>query len=229
MFKLLNVPFLILTFSLILGILFGYYIPVDPASIITAQIITIIGLLGTWWYAKKIFRKAYGFSILTIITFIVFGITLVQIHHPKNNPDHYSNSISDNNQETPITISFHIKERLKPTSYYEKYIITLQSIKNHKTTGNLLLHIPKDSLKTLINIGDSYITHTAIKAIPKALNPDQFDYATYLSQQYIFHKITCVPNQLISIDAPILSIYRIAHFIRLNINHRNFFVRFNFR
>ena len=82
--KFINVPFLILTLSLILGIFLGYYNSIDLTSILTIQVAAIVGLISSWWYAKKMFRKSYAFSMLTIVTFIIFGITLVQIHHPKN-------------------------------------------------------------------------------------------------------------------------------------------------
>ncbi|WP_299432753.1 ComEC/Rec2 family competence protein [uncultured Aquimarina sp.] len=227
MHKLLNIPFLILTFSLIVGIVIGYYISIDLKIVLIAQGIAISGLISTWWYAKKMFRSAIGFSALTLIVFILLGITLVQIHHPKNNPDHYTNLFSEEYQENSVTISFYIKERLKPTSFYEKYVITLQSIESQKTTGNLLLQIPKADLQTNLTIGASYITHSQIKLIPSPSNPNQFNYAHHLSQQYIFHKVTTDLHQLIPRDIPMFSIHYIASYIRTDINQKLALYDFN--
>ena len=227
MYKLLNIPFLILAFSLIIGIAFGYYIPIDLKHILIALGVVITGLLSSWWYAKKMFRSAIGFSSLTLITFILLGITLVQIHHPKNNPNHYTNLFSEEYQKNPVTIVFQIKERLKPSSFYEKYTITIQSIENQKTTGNILLQIPKGDLKVRLKPGTSYITYSQIKPIPDPLNPYQFNYAHYLSQQYIFHKITIDLNQLISRNTPTFSIHYIANNIRTGINQNLALYNFN--
>ncbi|WP_298541792.1 ComEC/Rec2 family competence protein [uncultured Aquimarina sp.] len=220
MHRLLNIPFLILTFSLIIGIVFGYYTSVSLRLVLIYETITIVGLSISWWYTKKPFRSSHVFSVFVIITFIFFGIILVQIHHPKNNPSHYTNLLANEYQETPVTISFYIKERLKPTSYYEKYVITLQSIKNKNVTGNLLLQIPKKDIQTTLITGQSYVTYSKISSISKPLNPNQFDYAHYLSKQYIFHKITTDFKQLIHTKNSILSIYRIAAFIRTDINKK---------
>ncbi|AXT51533.1 ComEC family competence protein [Aquimarina sp. BL5] len=220
MHKLLNIPFLILTFSLIIGIVFGYYTSVNIRSVSMYLTISFIGLAISWWYAKKPFHSSNAFSVFVIITFIFFGIILVQIHHPKNDPNHYTNLSTNEYQATPVTIRFYIKERLKPTSYYEKYVITLQSIENKKVIGYLLLQIPKKNLETPLTTGESYLTYSKIQSISKPLNPNQFDYAHYLSQQYIFHKVTIGFNQLICTKASVISIYRIAAFIRNDINQK---------
>ncbi|WP_299258301.1 ComEC/Rec2 family competence protein [uncultured Aquimarina sp.] len=220
MHKLLNIPFLILTFSLIIGIVFGYYTSINLSLAIISQTIIVIGLAISWWHAKKTFRSSYTFSVFVIITFIFFGIILVQIHHPKNSSNHYTNLSPKEYHETPVTIRFYIKERLKPTSYYEKYIITVQSIENKNVTGNLLLQIPKNSIQQAFITGESYITYTQISPIPKPLNPNQFDYAHYLSKQYIFHKVTTDHSQLIHTNTSVFSIYRIAAFIRTDINQK---------
>ncbi|MDH7445483.1 ComEC/Rec2 family competence protein [Aquimarina sp. 2201CG14-23] len=220
MYKLLNIPFLTLTFSLITGIIFGYYKSTDIDTTFQTQTIAILSLILSWWYVKKIFRNTYIFSILVIVTFFFFGVTLVQTHNPKNSQSHYTNILSEKSLENPVTLSFHIKERLKPTSYYEKYVITLVSLEKNAVTGNMLFQIPKDSLKASLTIGDSYIIYAQIKPISTPLNPNQFDYANYLSKQYIFHVVTTDSKLLISTNNPIISAHSIAHYIRANINQK---------
>ncbi|MFD2563974.1 ComEC/Rec2 family competence protein [Aquimarina rubra] len=217
--KLLNIPFFILTFSLIIGITIGYYIDINLMCIIIFLTAAIIGLATSWWYSKKIFHSAIWFSVLVIINFTFLGITLVTIHSPQNNPNHYTH-FSDTFQKDLVTIHFHIRERLKPTNYYEKYVITLTSIENKKTTGRLLLQLPKDSLQPPLITGTSYISYSQIKPIPKPLNPNQFDYASYLAQNYIFHKTTTEFSKLIPTNSSIFSINRLATLIRTNINQK---------
>lgn len=218
--KLLNIPFILLTFSFIIGILCGHYVPTDITVSFICITLSLIGLLGSWWYTKKLFKKSYSFSVFVIITFVIFGSTLVQIHHPKNSPNHYTNTFPNTHQMDATTIHFYIKERLKPTSYYEKYIITLQSINHKKIIGNLLLQLPKNGLKEPLITGASYITYAEIKSIPTSKNPYQFDYATYLSRYYIYHKITVDYARLISTETSKFSSNRIAALLRMNLNKK---------
>ncbi|WP_378181464.1 ComEC/Rec2 family competence protein [Aquimarina sp. SS2-1] len=217
MHKLLNIPFLILTFSLVIGIVFGHNISINLNLIIILQIIAIIGLASCWWYAKKIFHSATGFTILVFINFTFSGIILVNIHSPEHNQNHYIHFL-DEFRTDQVSISFQIKERLKPTTYYEKYIVEIQSIENKKIVGNLLLQLPKSSITVPLITGESFICLSQIKPIPGPLNPHQFDYASYLAQQYVFHKITTNFNKLISTNYSVFSIYRFAALVRTNIN-----------
>ncbi|WP_027393910.1 ComEC/Rec2 family competence protein [Aquimarina latercula] len=215
MYKLRNIPFLFLTLSLITGIIIGQYTTIGLRFILICQIIAILGLLSSWWYAKKIFRSSISFSFLVVITFTMFGITMVKINNPKNNSEHYTHLIEQDNN--PTVLNFHIKERLKPSTYYEKYIVSLSSINKENVNGEFLLQIVKDSVNHKLITGDSYITFNTLESIPTSLNPNQFDYANYLKQQYIFHKISLEHKELIPTNSPVFSIYRIAHSIRTDI------------
>ncbi len=188
---------------------------------------SMFGLAGSWWYANKIYKSSIGFSALVLLTFLFFGITLVQIHHPKNNSNHYTNLLANEYQNTPVTIHFSINERLKPTSYYDKYIITLRSIESKKVGGDLLLQIPRDSVSFKLLTGATYITHTPIHPIPKPLNPNQFDYANYLSKQYVFDKITLDFKQIIPTKRQQFSIHQLADLIRIDINQKLALYNFN--
>nr|WP_246615940.1 ComEC/Rec2 family competence protein [Aquimarina litoralis] len=214
----LNVPFVILTFSLCIGIIIGYYIPIPLKLAIVFQVSCIIGLSISWLYAKKVFSNTAHFSGVTILTFIVFGITLVQVYHPKNNPHHFIHHL--NNTQKNKVIEFSVKKRLKPTSFYEKYVISLHSYENKRVTGDVLLRLPKDSTKSKLITGTSYIAYSKLQPIPMPLNPNQFNYATYMSHEYIFYQTTINTNNLIYIDKTSFNIYRIADLIRMDIHQK---------
>ncbi|EZH71451.1 hypothetical protein ATO12_07585 [Aquimarina atlantica] len=143
------------------------------------------------------FSKGHSFIITMVIVFIIFGIALVKIHNPKNYSNHYSNHVNLKEQPDEIGIQFYIKERLKPSSYYNKYIVSAKFLEGKAVHGKILLQVAKDSTQNVLNIGNTYTTFTALKPIPRALNPYQFDYSKYLQTQYISHKIIVLPNQLI--------------------------------
>ncbi len=217
--KLLNVPFLILTISIVIGILIGYYFNISPHIIFILLFISMTGLAISWYRSKKIFRKGYSFSCLMVIVFILFGLTLVQIHNPKNYTSHYSNKIQLQNIEDHKTgIQFSIQERLKPTSYYNRYRVSVLFLGNQATQGSILLKVKKDS--NILDVGKRYTVFTYLQPIPSPLNPDQFDYAKYLSKQYIYHQITTTTHQLIENQETDWSLYYLADQIRKNINFK---------
>ena len=215
--KSINTPFLIITISLIVGIVIGHYFCIAVIQALIALCISIAMLTLFWWKSQKPFKRGWGFVASAIMMFVVFGITLVNLHNPLHRPNHYSNLVYDQQLQQPIGIKFNVKERLKSTSYYQKYIIDIVIIDAKSTQGKLLLLLPKDSLHTNLDIGNRYTTFTLIKPIPKPLNPDQFDYAAYLKKQYITHQIKLHPSQLIKDPDPTLSIFRLADQVRKHI------------
>ncbi|MBQ0736251.1 ComEC/Rec2 family competence protein [Aquimarina celericrescens] len=217
--KLLNVPFIIITLSTITGIILGYYTTFSLETSLIIFIISIGLLLFTWHHSKKIFNESYTFTFSAIAAFILFGTVLVQIHNPKNDSKHYSHILNQkNDQKKEIGIRFYIKERLKPTSYYNKYIVSIKFIEENQAKGNLLLQVPKDTTNSILAVGETYTVLTKLKSIPNPLNPNQFDYAQYLSNLYIYHKTTVSPHQLINNYEEQKSLFSLADQIRKNIN-----------
>ncbi len=219
--KLLNVPFAIITFSSLVGVLLGYYLNVDIITLLLCFFASICLLGISWKQSKKIFAKTFHFTLLMIVVFILFGTVLVKIHHPRNHSNHYTNLINLNHlPQNKIGIQFHIKERLKPTSYYCKYIASIKFINNKTASGNLLLLLPKESISKTLDFGNTYTTYAELKPIPKPLNPYQFDYAKHLSRQYIFHQITTQEHLLINNNIIEWSLFRLADQIRKHINQK---------
>ncbi len=225
--KLLNVPFIIITFSIIIGILIGYYVFIDITTALVSLLISISFLWVLWRQSRKMFAQLYPFTIGAILVFIVFGIVLVKIHHPKSYSTHYTNQIATKDlYKDELGILFSVRERLKSSSYYDKYIIIPKIIKGKPTQGKLLLRIPKNSTQNILNIGDTYTTFATIQCITKPKNPNQFDYAEYMSGLYIFDQITTTPNLLIKNHNHEWSVLSIADQIRKYINKK--LVRYNF-
>ncbi|WP_164914133.1 ComEC/Rec2 family competence protein [Aquimarina sediminis] len=219
--KLINIPFVAISISTLTGILLGYYIDIPPKTIFSLFSITVCLLSFFWKQSKKAFSKGHFFSIVMIIVFISFGATLVTIHNPKSYSNHYSNYIDTNNLTNhKVGIQFYIKKRLKSTSYYNKYIISINYIENKVTQGSILLQIPKKNSSNLLDIGNTYTSFTTIQPISKPLNPNQFDYAKYMRTKNIYHKITLLPNQLVYNHKIEHSLLSIADQIRKNINQK---------
>ncbi len=220
--RFLHTPFIILTLSTIIGIILGLYITIDVTSALFSFLAAIIILAVSWQRSKKIYNSGWSFSLMMILTFVIFGIVLVRIHDPKHNSSHYLNQFSKEElQQNYHGIEFHIRERLKPTSFYQKYVVSITYLDHKMVQGKILLLIPKDSSYITLDIGNTYIAFTQIKPIPAPLNPHQFDYAKYLSKHYVYHQIKVSKNRLVHCpDKPQWSILRTANILRNYVNVR---------
>ncbi|MBP2832588.1 ComEC family competence protein [Aquimarina sp. U1-2] len=217
--KLLNVPFLVLTLSTVLGVIIGWYDLLSYPISLTLFIVLVAILSLTWYHSKKIDSRSHSFTIFTILTFIAFGVVLVQIHHPKNDDNHYSHKIKEEQySKSALGLKFHIKERLKSTAYYHKYIVAIKHIGENSAKGNLLLQIPKKKTLHLLHIGDTYTVYAKLKVIPGAIHPYQFDYAKYLRNFYVHHRIIVPYDQLVRNVEIHQSPFRLADRLRKQIN-----------
>ncbi len=217
--KLLNVPFVIITISTVFGIILEYYLRIHTTALLLSFFISVCLLGISWKRSKKMFSKGSEFLCIMIITFIAFGATLVTIHNPSRLTTHYTYQIEEFT-EKPIGLRFYIRERLKSTTYYNKYIISILRIEDKMVHGNVLLRTKKGSSQNDLNIGDTYTAVTAIKQISKPLNPYQFDYSKHLEKKYIHHQITIPTERLITNQKSIWSVFRFADLVRKYINQK---------
>ena len=68
---------------------------------------------------------------------------------------------------------------------------------NEKTRGKSLLNIEKSASTKSLKVDAIYITKTKFKDLINPLNPNQFNYKSYLEKKYIYHQIfTSEPSLL---------------------------------
>ncbi len=216
--KFLNIPFIVITISTILGILLGSSLEIKVSTTLIGLFSSICALFIIWKMVDKPFSKTYIFTVAAIISFILFGLTLTKVHHPKNYPNHYTHFIPHKNAENSIGIQFSIKERLKPTSFYNVYIASIKRIHNKKAKGLLLIRTQRKDSSQLLDVGSTYITCTQLESTPKPLNPNQFDYSNYLSKRYIYHRATVSFDRLLQHNTTEKTSTHLAHQIRNHIN-----------
>jgi competence protein ComEC len=223
--KPLNSIIIKLTLCLVVGIMLSRYTTIS-LKVLVSIILTLLLALGLSSYiTNKTLKKTIWFGCITYVLMICLGIFTYQTHNQLHFHKHYTNLINtDNNQHR--LISFKIYERLKPSIYYDKYVINLTNIDDQSVKGKCLLNISKDSLKITYNIDDELITYTDFKPLPFPLNPNQFDYKSYLEKQYIYHQISINNHSVLKLKSPETTIYGIADQLRQTINikleHYNF-------
>ncbi len=203
-----------LTFSIIFGILIGYYGSISWAISCLIFGIFFFTLCIFFWIARKQFLQTIGFGLIALLTTISLGIVIENFHEEKNHDTHFS-KISG-----VETIQVRIREVLKPNRYYDRYVGEIVQANERVASGKILLHIQKDSISRPLHVDAVLYTEMLPKEIKPALNPTNFDYKAYLNDRYVYHQLHLKPSNFILAKTHPTSIYGIADAIRTQI-HEN--------
>ncbi len=217
--KLLHFPIIRLTICLVVGILIGYLYPMHFKFAISIISFLLLTLSISFIIANKQFTKTVWFGVIAFTTMVFIGISTVSIHNQKNNPNHYTNSLSTQTDSLK-TITFRIREVLKSGTYYNKYIVDILKIDDSNTSGKSILNIQKDSIQNTLKVDDVFITKSIFKKVIPPLNPGQFNYKNYLEKHYIYHQLFITNNTLLKLKSNQQTLFGIANKVRDYINQR---------
>ena len=209
-----------------MGIAIGYFfcIPLKTSLGVTSLFLLLIAIL--YLKARKQFLPSIWFGLFSFLTMISIGILTTNLHHQKNFPKHYSHHIAQKST-TAYTLTFKIRETLKPNLYYNKYVVDILKINNQTTLGKSLLSIKKDSINHLINVDDVFICKTQFHEVLDPLNPNQFNYKNYLEKLYIYHQLVLNQNEILKLHSKRPTLLGLANAIRSHINKK--LKSFNFK
>ena len=214
----LKFPVIKFTVLLVLGILIGYYSGISFQKSFLACLSFLILLCTSYMAAKNMRNQKLIFSSLLILSFISLGIFVVNIHSPKNNQKHYSNTIHLESNES-VSVLFKVKEILKPGQYYDKYVIEFRKINNEYVTGKSLLNIKKDSLNKDLKVDYLVYSKTQFKDLIEPLNPGQFNYKEYLKKKGIYHQLFVDHDDYLILETKTISIHGLASQLRELVNN----------
>lgn len=224
--RLLNFTIIKLTTCLVIGIVISYFfcMPLYLSLVLTS--VSLVFLLALYLVAKKQFIKTVWFGVFSFITMILVGILVTDLHNEKNHSKHYTQQLSKEKNSLK-TITFRIREVLKPGAYYDKYIVDLLKVDNTKVSGKSLLNIQKNAFTKPLNVDAVFINKTAFKDLMNPLNPHQFNYKIHLEKKYIYHQLFASEASLFKIKPNKTTLFGIANNIRNHINER--LKRYNFK
>lgn len=185
----LKYPIGIITLFLAFGIVAACYISITQVTVYAINIAYLIIFVITFWYSKKSFLPKPHFTIVVLGFSFCIGMLLQTLHYPPTQKLHYSNFI-----HSDCTIKGTISERLKPNEYQERYYFDVRAVDSKAAKGRLLLTVPKDSIRHAYHPGDSFIIAGSPLPFTKPLNPYQFDYASYMYNQGVYHQLKLKDN-----------------------------------
>lgn len=188
----LKYPIGIITLFLTFGIITGHYLNIAPGIIYTVSVTSFLLLVAAFLHAKKSLLPAPYYTFAVLLFSFCLGTLTQSLHYGPNQKLHYSHLLGSD--ET--VINGVISERLKPNEYQERYYLKVTAVNQKTANGKLLVNVPKDNTKTPLIPGDALLIVDTPAPITKPLNPYQFDYASYMEKQGIFHQLKLKDNYI---------------------------------
>ena len=213
--KVLNFSIIKLTLAIIAGILIAYTFTISFKPVITLLCSTVLFFTILFIKSKRSKKQDALFGVAALFLFVCIGMFSWEINQPKNNPNHFTNSIS---YENPLTLKGHVSEQLKPYGNLENYIFNIERINNKPIVGKILLKVRiEDSLKPTYNIGEYLAFKSTLSKVTEPKNPYQFNYAKYLEHQNILAQVSISNREIFQFSEVKISMYSIANTLRNNI------------
>lgn len=200
------VPLHFLVF-LILGICLQFYYEIWQYGFLKLSVVFGVFLVLNILNIKK--------QLTTITSFLIYffiGVSVTFLNDSRNYKNHYGNF---NKEEAQVLLK--ITKVLKPGNYYQKYIAEIIGLNQHKTRGEVLLNVQKDTIDFRFCIDDQLYVKPIFKELIPPLNPYQFNYKSYLAKQGIDHQIFIEREQYQKSNLVETSVAGFAEKIRNNI------------
>ncbi len=182
--ELAKIPFFRFLIPLILGIMIGYYINIQPDIFFTGLMIAgssiIILLFVVFRFAS--FRYRWLFGVFVHILFLGLGLMVVQlriIQEHKNEVLQNGHALIGDVLDAPV-------ERNKS----RKILMKVNGVKMEKewmgADFKIVAYLEKDSLTAELDPGDKLIIRAGISDFQKAGNPWEFNYPRYMKDRGIY-------------------------------------------
>lgn len=192
--KVLQFPLTKITIGFVLGILFSYFLKLNPNLVFILLFISFGAFGVVYFLSKKSIKNASYFGLTVYFLSFFIGATTQIVHtdyFQKNNYIHYNGIF-----EKPHLISVTLREKLKSSNFSDRYIAIVNRIDNTERSGRIILNIRKDSLNHEFEIGTQmHIKGTLYKNSPP-INPNQFDYSKYLEDKQIYAQLYSEPEEI---------------------------------
>lgn len=215
--RLINMTAFKITLIFLGGILCSHYFGFSKAHLLYAFFFSFGVFILAWIRAaKQVFQDAI-FGIFAYLLLFVMGAWVYHLHQPINHESHYTHYY---NPQQEAFFQLRITEPLKPDLYNQKHVAEIIAIDETFVNGDILLLIRKESIPAAIQIDDILLIKTNTHELPKPKNPHQFDYASYLNRQGIYHQIQINPFEIIHTTKGTTSLKGNADKIRSYINKK---------
>ena len=185
--KVLQFPLARITFGFVIGLLFGHYFQLSIKALFVVLFIFICVFVMLYFLSKKNSKLSTYFGIGTYLLSVIIGLSTQIIHtdlFKKNNYTHNKEIF-----EQPHIISLTIREKLKSSTFSDRYLAIINHIDQKEQTGRIILNIQNDSLHHVLEVGNSLLIKGTLTKNKPSNNPNQFDYSKYLENKQIYAQL----------------------------------------
>lgn len=192
--KVLQFPLARITTGFLVGILLAYYFQPHPKFVFGLLFFAFCAFVLAYFVSKS--KEIYPVYFGLATYFLAFGIgASTQIIHTNSFQESnyiHSKTVFEKSHLVAVTV----REKLRSSSFNDRYIVLVNKIDDSVKTGRILLNVRKDSLNHPFEIG----THLQFKGDlyknSVAKNPNQFDYGKYLEGKQIYAQIYADASEL---------------------------------
>ena len=185
--KVLQFPLARITIGFVGGILVAYYFKPIVAYVFMLLFIAICVFVIAYFVSKENAINTIYFGLATYVLAFTIGTSTQIIHTDSFEPTNYIHQ--DSIFEKPHLVSVIVREKLRSSSFNDRYIALVNQIDDAKTTGRILLNVRKDSLNHAFAIGSHLQINGSLYQSSPSKNPNQFDYGKYLESKQIYAQI----------------------------------------
>ncbi len=201
-----------LTLFLAIGIIIEYHFSIYSIYIFAFGGILFVLLILSWFYDQKRLIPSNNYFLISMLVFILIGITSVKI----KTKDH---QIDPDNLQREEKIFFSIDKILKESTYYHSFEAIILQIGHKKVKERILVRFLNDTLeRPLPDVDDVFYTSVVLKMIDPPLNPYQFDYKDYLKAKQIKYQLRLNSDEVLKLGYKRNTLKGISHQIRKKIN-----------
>jgi len=182
--KVLQFPLTRITLGFLAGILVAYYFQPNPRLLVSLLLVSFFAFAIAYFISKNKVVNPIYFGFLTYLLAFGIGATDQIIHTNSFQKSNYihSKTIFDK----PHLVSVTIREKLRSSSFNDRYIVLVNQVDHSVNTGRILLNIRKDSLNQPLEIGTHLQISGNLYQSGPVKNPNQFDYGKYLESKKIY-------------------------------------------
>lgn len=213
MAKLTHIPLLRFLFPFVIGIIGVVYLRPEFIYLLSIFGVSLMAYLVLLFIKKTTnnYKFRWIFGLLLYLNFLSAGACLTSLK--------YSNTKTKTTLFTDDSNQLLIGEVVEPVQVKEntvKAILSIKGIKNNTTwiegNGNVIIYLQKDSLASLLEVGDVISFEPKLENVPPPKNPNEFDFRKYLSYHLIHQQAFLRSNNWHLISKPASSgIFKIAN------------------
>ena len=187
--KVLQYPLTQITLFFVFGIVFNRYFNLQLNTGLTLLAVSFSVFLIAFLLNFRIKSQSflYLFTSACLLLSFSIGNFSALLHQATNDPSHYvhpSNFSAENSKMKIVLL-----ERWKPTLKNNRFTAEIYNLNDKTTTGKILVNFRKDKTTIEPIIGMKLAVYAKVIPLQKPLNPDQFDYGTFLKNKSIYGQL----------------------------------------